>query len=78
MLCVVLNIPQPPTSFSIYNKTIGLAVADASVSFMMQAARGAVVKNEEDDLLHISACFDGTWQKRGHTSLNGIIPTTSV
>jgi hypothetical protein len=73
----MLNIPQPPTSFSIYNKTIGSAVADVSVSFMMQAAREAVAENEEDDPSHVTACFDGTWQKHGHTSLNGIISPTS-
>jgi hypothetical protein len=54
MLCAVLNIPQPP-GFSIYNKPIGSAVADVSVSFMMQTARGAVAENEEDDLSHITA-----------------------
>jgi hypothetical protein len=60
MLCAMLNISQPPTSFSIYNNTTGSAVADVSVSFMMQAAREAVAENEEDDLSHITACFDGT------------------
>jgi hypothetical protein len=43
---------------------------------MMQAAREAVAQNEEDDPSHITACFDGTWQKHGHTSLNGIISAT--
>jgi hypothetical protein len=76
MFCAVLNTPQPPTGFSIYNKTIGSAVADVSVSFMMQAAREAVAENEEDDPSHITACFDGTWEKRPHTSLNGVISVT--
>jgi hypothetical protein len=77
MLCAMLNIPQPAASFSIYNKTIGSAVAVVSVSSMMQAAREALAENEEDDLSHITACFDGTWEKRGHTSLNVIISATS-
>jgi hypothetical protein len=67
----VLNILQPPASFSIYNKTIGSTVSDVSVMSMMQAARGAVVENEEDD-------FDGTWQKCWYTCLNDIISATSV
>jgi hypothetical protein len=78
MLYPVLNIPQPPTSFSIYNKTVGSAVAAVSVSFVVQAAREAVAENEEDDPSHITACFDGTWQKRGHASRNGIISATCV
>jgi hypothetical protein len=73
MLCAVLNILQHPTSFSIYNKTNGSAVADVSIAFMMEAAREALAENEEDDPSCIIACFDGPWQKRGHTSVNGII-----
>jgi hypothetical protein len=78
MLCAALNIPQPPISFSIYNKTIDSAVADVSASFMMEAARQAVAENEEDVPSHITACFGVTWQKHGHTSLNGIISANSV
>jgi hypothetical protein len=74
----MLNIPQLPTSFSISNKKIGSAVAAVSVSFMMQAAREAVAQNEEGDLSHITACFDGTWQTRAHTTLTGIMSATSV
>jgi hypothetical protein len=78
MLRTMLIIPQSATSFSVYNKTIGSAVADVSVSFMMQAARETVAEDEEDDPSHITVCFDGTWQKRGHTSLNDIVSATSV
>jgi hypothetical protein len=60
MLCAVLYISQPPTSLSIYNKAIGSAVADVSLSFVMQADREAVAENEEGDLSHITVCFDGT------------------
>jgi hypothetical protein len=45
---------------------------------MMQAAREVVAENEGDDASHITACFDGTRQKRGHTSLNGLMSTISV
>jgi hypothetical protein len=74
------NAEYSPASnnFGICNKTIGSAVVDVSVSFMVQAAREAVAKNEEDDPSHVTACFDATWQKHGHTSLNGIISATSV
>jgi hypothetical protein len=78
MLCALLNIPQLPTSFSVYNKTVGSPVADVSVSFMMHATRGAVAENEEADPSHITACFDGAWQKGGYTSLNGIMSATSA
>jgi hypothetical protein len=77
MLCAMLNIPQPTTSFSIYNKTTGSAVNDVGEFSMMQAAREAVAQNEEDEPSPITVCFDGTWQKCGHTFLNGIISSTS-
>jgi hypothetical protein len=78
MLCAMVNIPQPPTGFSIYKKTIGSFVVAVSVPFMMQADREAVAENEEDVPSHITASFDGSWQKREQTSLNGIISATSV
>jgi hypothetical protein len=78
VLCAVLNIPQPRTSLSIYNKTIRSGLADVSESFLMQAAREAVAENEDGNPSYITACFDGTWQKHGHTSLNGIVSATSV
>jgi hypothetical protein len=27
---------------------------------------------------HFAAAFDGSWQKRGHTSLSGVVPATSL
>ena len=48
MLHPMLNIPQPPTGLSIYNKTFGSAVADVSESSMMQAVIEAVADNAED------------------------------
>jgi hypothetical protein len=72
VLCAVLNILQHLTSFS-YNKTVGSAVAEVNESSMMEAAAQYVSENEEDVPSHITACFDGNWQKCGHTPLNDII-----
>jgi hypothetical protein len=77
VLRAILNIPQPPASFNIYNKTAGSALAEVSVNSMMQTARRTVAENEENDLSHITACFDGSWQKCGHISMHGIISATS-
>jgi hypothetical protein len=76
MLCAVLILPQPSASFIIYNNATGSAVADMSISFMMQAPREAVAENEDDDPSHITACFNGSWQKHGHTFLTGISATS--
>ena len=34
-------------------------------------------KFSEDEVVDIDASFDGTWQKRGHSSLNGIVSAIS-
>lgn len=78
VLCAVMNIPPPPRKFDIYNKTIGAVVAEVSESTMLKAAKEAVHLNyTKFDPRHIAAGFDGSWQKRGHTSLNGIVSATA-
>jgi hypothetical protein len=39
VLCAILNVPQPPINFNIYNKTAGSDLAEASEYCMMQTAR---------------------------------------
>ncbi|KAJ4437158.1 hypothetical protein ANN_17293 [Periplaneta americana] len=43
---------------------------------MTNAIEEAVALNENSR--DITAAFDGSWQKRGHTSLNGVITATSL
>jgi len=42
----------------------------------MQVAREAVAENEPDDPSLVTACFESTWQKYGHTALNDITSAT--
>jgi len=49
VICAVLHIPQPPTSFSICNKTFGSPVAEVSEFSKMQAARESVQENKVGD-----------------------------
>jgi hypothetical protein len=59
VIFAVKHIPQPPTSFSIYNKTVGSAVAEMSEFSKMQAAREFVQENEEGDSSDITTFL---WQ----------------
>ncbi|GBM54289.1 hypothetical protein AVEN_234113-1 [Araneus ventricosus] len=43
---------------------------------MLKAVEGAVSRN--DNSRDITVVLDGTWQKRGHTSINGVITATSL
>ena len=71
-----MNLPPPPQKFGVYNEVIGSIVEDVAMESMNRATEEAV--NENNNNRDISAAFDGTWQKRGHTSLNGVVTATSV
>ncbi|KAJ4429173.1 hypothetical protein ANN_26176 [Periplaneta americana] len=59
-----------------YNIIIGSAIENVALHNMKVAVEEAVAEN--DNVRGISAAFDGTWQKRGHISLNGVVTATSV
>lgn len=76
VFCAVMDLPKPPTRFQRYNNIISKATEEVAECSMVDAARGAVIENDGNS--DIAACFDGTWQKRGHTSLNGVFTVTSM
>ncbi|GBM86688.1 hypothetical protein AVEN_29833-1 [Araneus ventricosus] len=43
---------------------------------MQEAAKEAIVENNSDN--NIAVAVDGTWQKRGYTSHNGVVTVTSM
>jgi len=47
VICAVVHLPQPPKSFSFYNKTVGSAVTEVCEVSLMQAATESVRENEE-------------------------------
>lgn len=71
----VLNLPQPPTRFLPNTDSIGSAVEDVCFDSMKDAVNEAVIYNNSKR--DIAVALDGTWQKRGHSSLNGMITATS-
>lgn len=74
-LAGVMNLPPPPTRFSPYVDVIGKAVSNVAKTSMDNALKEAVEKNDGNSDLSIA--LDGSWQKRGHTSLNGVVSATS-
>lgn len=79
-LCGILNIPAPPTIFAKYEKVLGQATEDICHKSMTAAVEEAVVANRNPDRepRDLFVALDGSWQKRGHQSLNGIVSLTSV
>lgn len=75
MLCCLMDLPKPVSNFSLYNKKISQSLQEVSTASMKNAANEAKELNESKD---IAGALDGTWHKRGHTSLNGVMALTSV
>ncbi|GFW10892.1 uncharacterized protein TNCV_4458671 [Trichonephila clavipes] len=76
MFCGVMNLPQPPTRFSPYDKRILNAAKLVYEDSIQNAAKEAICENEGNK--NIAVAVDGTWQKRGYTSLNGVVTVTSI
>ncbi|GFU44203.1 uncharacterized protein TNCV_686171 [Trichonephila clavipes] len=76
MFCGVMNLPQPPTRFSPYGKQILNAAKLVYEDSIQNAAKEAICENEGNK--NIAVAVDGTWQKRGYTSLNGVVTVTSI
>ncbi|KAJ8869585.1 hypothetical protein PR048_028577 [Dryococelus australis] len=71
----VMNLSPPNTKFEKYNSKILAAVTEVCEASMKHAAKEALQKNEGRS--DVSAAFDCTWQKQGHTSMNGVVTVTS-
>jgi len=74
--CGVMNMPPPVARKSYKNILTKLGVASEKVAkcSMVQAA----VDTKENGETDIGVSFDGTWQKRGYSSLNGVGAAISV
>lgn len=76
VLCSVLNLPKPPTRFQKVTEVIERSLGEVATECMVEAAKEAVQENAGST--DIAIAIDGSWQKRGHTSLNGVVTATSI
>ena len=70
-----MNMPLPLTKMS-YEKivdSIAPHYAQAAEESMHKAASNLTKDKTDDEPLDITASFDGSWQRRGYASLNGIV-----
>ncbi|GFY21375.1 uncharacterized protein TNCV_3994191 [Trichonephila clavipes] len=72
--CAVMNLPPPPAKFQFYNGILLESLLKVSDASMKKAVEETVEMNNSN--INITAAFDGSWQKRGHTSLNGVVFVT--
>ena len=74
--CGLLNMPPPITqhSYVIITKKLGVAAENIAKSSMYRTIED--VKATEGTVMTVSV--DGTWQRRGFSSLNGVVAAVSV
>lgn len=75
--CGVMNMPNPP-SFKYYSNAICNATKEVCLEAMKSAGEEAVEVENGGESRDISIALDGTWQKRGHVSQNGVVTAISV
>lgn len=75
MFAGVMNLPKP-SKFAKYNKLLLPLSKQVCLDTMKEAAEKAVIQNDGDR--NIACAFDGSWQRRGFSSLNGVVTATSI
>ena len=77
--CKLMNIP-PPMDKKSYRKTftkLYRAYSNVAYQQISKAAEDISITPEADGIKNITASFDGTWQRRGYSSLNGVVTCIS-
>lgn len=74
-LCGMMNLPAPPTKFNQHEQFLSKHVETVCEQSMSRSVSEAIVENGNSKDLCVAV--DGSWQKRGHTSLNGVVTITS-
>ncbi|GFT50909.1 uncharacterized protein TNCV_1195111, partial [Trichonephila clavipes] len=76
VFCGVMNLPPPPKRF--YESLHALNNATEKVAKVSMALAAAETLSFNNGNPHVPVAIDGTWQKMGHTSLNGVVTAVSV
>ena len=78
-LCGFLNLPEPPhiTTVNDIQKNIADAYNNVAFHSMISAASEIEGTKDENGICDITVSCDGTWQKRGYSSLKGIVTVIS-
>ena len=78
-ICGILNMPKPMTATN-YNN-ISFVFRDAAKEVAensMKTAADQLRINKESDVIDIGVSVDGSWQRRGFSSLNGVVAAISI
>ncbi|GFU67522.1 uncharacterized protein TNCV_1600041 [Trichonephila clavipes] len=76
IFCGLMNLPPPPAKFKRHNSLFLNVLKTISEDSMNAAVHEAVIANDNNS--NIAVAVDGTWHKRGYSSLNGVVCSTSL
>ena len=80
--CGLMNMPPPPrpTPYARHNKEILRAVKKISLETMRDTAREIhdIKPGSDEGIARYGVSVDGTWQRRGFSSLNGCVSAISM
>ncbi|GFT23562.1 uncharacterized protein TNCV_3510631 [Trichonephila clavipes] len=74
IFCGLMNLPPPPAKFERHNSLFLNVLKTISEDSMIAAVHEAVIANDNNSNMAV----DGTWHKRGYSSLNGVVCATSL
>lgn len=76
-MCAILNLPKPNTAFRRYTRLVKESVFEVAEMSMNKYIEEAIEQNNcgSKDL---TVVYDGTWQKKGYKSKNGVCTLTSL
>lgn len=72
----IMNMPPPPATFQKYLPKLHQATQAVCETSMKHA--GKTVKALSENNCDTSVIVDGTWMRRGHTSLYGVVAVNSI
>ncbi|GFW52594.1 uncharacterized protein TNCV_405221 [Trichonephila clavipes] len=76
IFCGLMNLPPPPAKFERHNSLFLNVLKTISEDSMNAAVHEAVIANDNNS--NVAVAVDGTWHKRGYSSLNGVVCATSL
>ena len=80
--CGIMNMPAPPlpNAFDRHNKALAKVAKSCAQEAMLEAAKELfkIKVKKSESVAQCGVSCDGTWQKRGHSSLNGCVTAISM
>ena len=77
--CSLMNMPPPPkpSAYSACNDALSIAAKTVATDVMRDAGK-ELHHDSDSEVVQCGVSCDGTWQRRGYSSLNGCVTTISM